>query len=468
MTDGRAIVVARDMDKIGEVIYRTMGRPGAFKMLEDPLTGETRLQRPGDREAGIKMRPAPPLLPPRLVKDIAWESKKANQPRKIILTNGWECNLYSGNADPYSIQGVNIDICLFDEEIANENWFTEAVARLLDRGGRLIWGATPQTGTQKLFDLHLKALESEDLGEEKPLVTEFVLTTLENPYLSEEDKKLFIESLDDEDQVKIRVEGEHAVAGFKIFGPYFFPRGVHGIEPFAIPDSWTKFCAVDPGSQVAAVIFGACPPKQPPRDDSLDESLYGDFLYLYDEIYIRRCDATKLAREMKGHIGSQVLHTMLLDHHGGNLTEIGSGMTPEQQYKEAFQKARVPVPLVGRYFTYGSDDLAGGILRIKEFLRLREDGTPKIRILSGSCPQLVAALSRYQWKVINGIMTDKPLAKNCDMVDSLRYLCMHNGTRYHPIEHKERKRTSSWDDFKAWRRREKDRKRKESGTGITL
>lgn len=468
----RAIVVAKNMDKIGEVIWRTLGRPGAFQMVDDPETGEPRIERAGDREGKLKRRPAPPILPKRLVnstRDVTWESKKAMIPKKLIIpSNGNECSFYSGQADPFSIQGTKLDLVVLDEEIENEGWVPECMARLVDRGGRFVWGATPQTGTQKLYELYLRALEEQELGVEDPLVEEFVLSIYENPFISEADRQMFLHSLDDEDQIRVRIEGEHAIAGFKIFSAYFFPRGVHGIEPFAIPDDWTRFCAVDPGSQVAAVIFGACPPKQPPREGSLDESLYGDFIYIYDEIYIRRCDATKLAREMKGHIGSQVIHTMLLDHHGGNLTEIGTGRTPEQQYKDAFQKARVPVPLVGRYFVYGSDDLAGGILRIKEWLRLREDGTPKIKILSGSCPQLVAAMSRYQWKIVNGVMTDKPLAKNCDMCDSLRYLVMHPQVRYHAMEHKERKRSSSWDDFVAWRKREKSRKRKESGSGITL
>lgn len=470
----RSIVVAKNMDKIGEVIWRCLGRPGAFKMTDDPETGEPRIERPGDREAGLKMRPAPPLIPRRLLnlkKDVTWDSMKSMIPKKLIIPSlGNECAFYSGQADPFSIQGTNLDLVVFDEEIEHEGWFPEAIARLVDRGGRFIWGATPQTGTQKLYDLYLKSQEDEELGVENPLVKEFVLSIYENPFITDEDRAMFLASLDDEDQIRVRVEGEHAVAGFKIFNSYFFPRGIHGVEPFSIPDDWTRFVAIDPGVQVAAAVFCACPPKNRPRNEACDlpEELFGDFIYVYDELYIRRCDATRLAREIKGHIGSQTIHTMLLDHHGGNLTEIGSGKTPEQQYKDAFQKHRIPVPVVGRYFTYGSDDLNGGILRIKEFLRLREDGTPKLKILSGRCPQLVSAMARYQWKVVNGIMTDKPLAKNCDPVDCLRYLCMHPGVRHQKTEAKSRKRLNCYEEFKEWKRREKSRKKKEIGHGITL
>ena len=468
LTGLRAIVVAKNMDKIGEVIWRALGRPGSFKMTDDPETKEPRLERPGDREAGASFRPAPPLIPRRLLnlnRDVTWESKKSMIPKKIVIpSNGNECSFYSGQADPFSIQGTNLDLVIFDEEIEHDGWFGEAIARLVDRGGRFVWGATPQTGTQKLYDLYLKSLEEEELGVENPLVKEFVLSIYDNPFISDEDRAMFVASLDDEDQIRVRIEGEHAISEFKIFNSYFFPRGVHAQEPFPIPDNWTRFAAIDPGHQVAAVVFAAVPPKQKPvwDDNDIDESLYGDFVYIYDEIHIKRCDATRLAREMKEHIGSQVMHTILLDHHGGSLTEIGTGRTPEMQYKDAFTKARVPLPQVGRYFTYGSDDLSGGILRIKEFLRLREDGTPKLKIIAGRCPQLVSSMSRYQWKVVNGIITDKPLAKSCDSVDCLRYLVMHPGIRHQKIEGKARKKRNCYEEFLEWKKRENSRSKRES------
>ena len=436
-------------------------------MLEDPETGETRLEAPGDRVSGVKMREAPPLIPKRLIKAIQWVSLKAMQPKKLILKNGSECTFYSSESDPFSIQGTRLHLAVFDEEVRNEGWFSEAIARLVDYGGYFVWSATPQTGTQKLYDLGQKALEESELGNEKPLIEEFLISIRDNPYLTEEDKAMFIMSLDDEDQIKIRVEGEHAIAGFKIYAPYFFPRGLHAIEPFPIPDDWTKFAAIDPGSQVGAVLFAACPPKRRPPDCKLPTHLFGDFVYIYDEIHIKRCDAQKLAFEFKNHVGDQRIREILIDHHGGQLTEIGSGKNPEQQYKESFVASKIRVPEIGRYFTWGSDDLAGGILKVKECLRPRLDGTPRIRILQHAAPQLVSALSRYQWKVVNGFMTDKPLARNCDMADCLRYLVMHPGVKYHHYEPKGKKDPkNALDRFKEFQRRELRRQKKKAGISL--
>ena len=462
----KAIVVAKDNDKIGKVIWPLLGRPGAFKMVDDPATGLPRLERPGDRALRLQMRDAPPLIPRRLIKAIQWVSLKASQPKTLIMKNGSECTFYSSEADPFSIQGTRLHAAALDEEIKNEGWFPEVVARLVDYGGRLFWGVTPQTGTQKLFDLGQRALEEKENEVEDPLIEEFLISIRDNPYITEEDKRMFILSLDDEDQIKIRVEGEHAIAGFKIYAPYFFPRGLHAIDPFPIPREWTRFAAIDPGAQVAAVVFAACPPKRRPVESTLDPIHYGDYIYIYDEIYIRRCDAQKLALEMKAHVGDQVIREILIDHHGGQLTEIGSGKSPEQQYKEAFKLARVPVPLIGRYFTWGSDDLSGGILKIKEYLRPRADGTPRIRILRDAAPQLVSAIGRYQWKVVNGIVTDKPLARNVDSCDCLRYIAMHPGVRYHPFEGKKKERRTAYEQFQEFRRR--DLKRQKKKVGISL
>ena len=74
---------------------------------------------------------------------------------------------------PFHIQGTRLHLAVLDEEIKNEGWFPEAMARLVDYGGRLIWGVTPQTGTQRLYDLGQRAIEEQENEVEKPLIEEF-------------------------------------------------------------------------------------------------------------------------------------------------------------------------------------------------------------------------------------------------------------------------------------------------------
>jgi hypothetical protein len=468
--DGRVIAVARDEGKVGEVFYHKLFRAGAFKIVRDPISGEWRSYRPAtDGPLGLKPKPAPPLIPPRFIKDIAWVSKKQGIPRKVILHNGWEINFYSSKADPDSIQGMDVDIGIFDEEIVHNQWFPETIARLVDRKGRFWWGATPQAGTQHLYDLHLRAQSQAEEGIENPVAAEHFLSIRDNPHLDETAKKEFIDSLDDEER-RVRVDGDFAVTGLRIYDSYFFPNGVHVVDAFAVPPDWTHVLAIDPGAQVCAVLFAAVPPMKY-DGGPVPEELFGDFVYLYDELYLRHCDAKKFAVAMKQKVVDQEFRSYLFDHHGGRLTEIGSGKTPEQQYRDALRKEKVPhfTPPRSGTFTYGSDDLDGGIMKVKEMLRVREDGTSKIRMLRGRCPNFVREMQRYQVKVVNGVPTDKPVKKDDHLVDCLRYICMYPNLRYRkPDRPSTRQHGGAYDAFQAKKRRDASRAKASGGAGVTL
>ncbi len=473
--NGRAIVVAKDEEKIGEVIWKKLGRAYCFKMVRDPETKQWRAYRPAT-DQGLKFKYAPPLIPPRMIKEIAWYSKKSGIPRKVILKNGWEINFYSSKSDPFSIQGTDIDLVLFDEEIVHHDWFPEAITRLVDRAGWFMWGATPQTGTQQLYDLHLRAESWRDDVEaglaspsDVPPVVECFMSVFDNPHLPEKARDEWIESLD-EDQRRVRVQGEFAISGIKIYDAYFFPRGIHGVEPFPVPASWTRFAFIDPGAQVCAVLFAAVPPMKAPLvlEEGVERGHYGDFVYFYDELYLRPCDARKLATRMSQKIGGQEIYEFVIDHHGGRLTEIGSGKTPEQQYREAFRDLKVASTKTGHSFTWGSDDLNGGILRVKEYMRVRDDGTAKLRFLRGRCPKAVDELAKYQWRVVMGEITEHPLKRHDHQCDNVRYCCMLPSLKYQKPKPKAGKTGSAYDSYIEFKKQEKKRKLSKNGPGVTL
>ncbi len=466
--DGRAIVVAKDLEKIGEVIWRQLGRAGSFKIVFDPVLDRWRTYNPiTDIPRGLVPKPAPPLIPPRFIKDIAWESKKAGIPSKVILTNGWEINCYSSKSDPFSIQGTQIDIAVFDEEIVHKDWFPEANARLVDRVGFFWWGATPQTGTERLYDLHLRAEEAAEEGHADALVEEVFLSIWDNPYLDEKAKHDLVASLD-EDERRVRIDAEFAISGTLIYESYFFPRGVHGVEAFPVPPGWTRFVAIDPGAQVCAVLFAAVPPMKP-DSSGLPSSYFGDFVYFYDELYLRVCDADKFAKRLVAAVGDQQIHCYLIDHRGGRATEVGSGRTPEQQYRDALRREKLQHFVKGGSFVYGSDNLDGGILRVKECLRVRDDGTAKIRVVEGRCPMLVREMARYRWKTdAQHQVTDKPVKRNDHMPDVARYVVMHPGLKYHKPKDPKKAAGGAYEAFQAWQRREKARAKAERGSGVTL
>jgi Terminase large subunit, T4likevirus-type, N-terminal len=470
---GRAIVVARDMEKIGEVVWRKLGRAGSFQMVKDRVSGVWRARRESDRERG---KAAPPLIPPRLIKDISWEKKAAGQPKKLTLHNGWECNFYSSKADPEAIAGVDVDIVVFDEEVVNEGWFSEAMARLIDRNGWFWWAATPHVGTQQLFDLHQRAtaLAEEYEGAEEdhvPLVSEVFLSIWDNVHMDEAAKRDFESSLT-EDERRLRIDGDFAISGTRVFEANFFPRGVHGVEAFPIPHTWTRFCAIDPGFRVGAVLFAAVPPLKYDGTSDIDPNLYGDFIYLYDEIYIRGCDAPQLAKALKRHIGDLEIFAMLFDSHGGNLRSVGTGILPEVEYRNALKAEKIRMPTCGTMLTYGCDDPNARILRIKDWLRTRPDGTSKLRFIRSAVPQAIRNIERYSWKVTQGEISDKPLGHDAHQADNLGYLCMYNRLRYQKSKATvKRAEQGSYATYKSILAEEQRMKRREAGKelkGVSL
>lgn len=400
---GRFVLVGKDGRHVGQVLYRKLFRAGAFKILRDDATGLWRAMRPGDDPSRAK--PAPPLIPPRLVDSqrIAWENKRESIPSLVPLKNGWEINFFSSLGKPP--QGWDVDGVDFDEEIVDQDWFPEMVARLLDRGGRMIWGATPQAATEHLFSLHERAAASD------PDVGEHFMGLWDNPFITDAEKVSFAASLSEEEH-RVRVRGEFAITGYKVY-PEFDMR-THGCEPFEIPANWARYMVTDPGRQVCAVLFAAVPP---------DES----HVYLYGELYLRNCTAETYGERVAQRIGGGYpFEAFIIDHSGGRLTDIGSGRCVEDQYSEQLAKRKIASNRSGPGFIWGSDDRKGGLEATRGWLRVAGSGKPKLQVFAGHLPNFERECKYFHHKRVNGILTDDVVAKNDHLMDCFRYLAAYD------------------------------------------
>lgn len=410
--DGRAFLVGKDGKHVGQVMYRKLFRAGAFKMIRDLKTGQWRAFRPwhpDDFEREKQAKPAPPLIPPRFIKEIAWENKREGVPNLVRLHNGWELSFFSSLGKPP--QGSDVDVVWLDEEIVDADWYPEASARLIDRSGRFFWSATPQAGTMHLFELHERA--EDERSKEKPTVQEFYVKLADNPHLSEENKQAFADKLQSEEEKRVRIEGEFLITSFRVYPN--FTMATHGVDYFEIPQTWTRYAAVDPGKQVCAVLFLAVPP---PGDER------GDHLYLYDELYLKDCDADRFGRAMAEKTRHQDFEAFILDAHWGRHTETGSGLTVEAQYTAALRKHKVKSRRTAHGFLWGSDDVDGGIEAVRGWLRVREDGTPLLRVLKGKLPNFEWEMKRYHFKRVKDLVTDTPVKRHDHLADCTRYLAL--------------------------------------------
>jgi hypothetical protein len=448
--DGICYCVGRSGREIAQKIWPALGKPGAFRIIRDVTTREWRAfdpDHPDDKHRFRESRPAPALLPKRMVKSVAWLSKKDNWPRMVVLTNGWQIHFYSSEGKP--TQGTDIDLAWIDEEIADPEWYSEIAARLVDRRGKFFWSATPQAGTERLYALHLRAEQEAEVDAQPRSIEEFFCTIETNKHISERDKRLLAEKFkDDESNYAVRIRGEFAILSGRVYSEY--STNTHEIDAKPVPPTWTRFAAVDPGRQVCAVLFGAVPPPEE-----------GDFFDLYDELYLKDCSAAIFGQEMARKCKDQQFQAFLIDMSEGRKHDTGGGQKIYQQYSEQLKLNRVASVLSGHEFFTGNDNVLAGIMAVRHWLRLRTDGTTKIRV-HRTLKNFINEIKHYRNQKdpsdkSGNLFLDKPIQKRNHLLDCLRYLVQYGPAWVPPSK------SSRPTGVYAWYMKEKDKERKKPG-----
>ncbi len=420
---GNLAIIGRNWPHIGLVIYPILLKAGAFRIIKDEKTGQWRSIRQGDDKS--KSKPAPPLIPPRLVKDVSWVLKNAGYLNKLELTNGWTIWCFSSEGEPP--QGYQADLIWIDEDVTNEAFVGESQARLADRKGRFVWSAMPWSRNDALLGLCERADRAVEEGQDSPIIKKFTFRFLDNAFIDSEEKRKNIErwSALGADEVRMRAEGEFTTESTLMYPT--FNRSVH-ILPRAelkdgiIPPDWTRYVAIDPGHAVMATIFAAVPPHE-------------RFMLIYDELYIRNCNALIWGEQFYEKVREQHIHAAIMDMHGGLLRDLGSGRLPHELYSEELKKHKIRFTIGGHGFIPGSDDIPARTAIVRQLLHIQGDGTTRLKILEGSCPNLIRELKRYRKKTttVNGqvFVTDQPQTRGeVHACQSLEYLCAYE-PKYH-------------------------------------
>ena len=425
LKDGVLAIVGKDWRHIGMVVYPILFKAGAFKIIRDEKTQEWRAYNPKtDHARKAEAKPAPPLIPPRMVKSMSWILKSANYIQRCDLVNGWTIHFFSSEGTPP--QGYQADIFHIDEDVENEAWIPEGQARLADRKGRFVWSAMPHSKNDALIGLSERADRAAESGDPNPTIKKFTLPFLANPHIDDEEKRKAIErwSAQGADVLRQRSEGEFVTDSIMVYPTW--NTAVHVIPHSAlpqmqVPDDWCRYLAVDPGHAVTAVLFAAVPP---------DESM----LLIYDELYLRNANAVMFGEALAAKI-KHVFHTFLIDMHGGRITDIGSGKSAVQQYCDQMRDRGIQSETTGHSFLPGCDDIIARTSAVRTALHIRGDGTTRLKLLQGACPNLERELKRYKKKVnyVNGlaVVTDLPNTRGeVHACQCLEYLVAHN-PKYH-------------------------------------
>lgn len=432
-TDGVIYATGVNSDHVAKTFFRLLFKRGAYKIIRDTGTGRWRAYDPTSAADVLRKherRPSNPLVPKRLIKQVAFNSKAKDEVKVVKMKNGWEIWFFSAKATPPA--GDPIDVAWLDEEIG-EGHYVELRFRLIDKQGKLVWSATPQCGREELYAMHMRAEEQAGLPD--PDVEEFFLKSLENPHLPQDELRKVADACLDEADVRVRVDGDFIYESFRVYGE--FDPDMHGLDlEGGIPDDWTRYVAIDPGHTVAAVLFGAVPPPW----YQLGDVQVGHMLVLYDEIYLKRATARRVAealhKKLKGRT-EQVVERWWIDNRAARQTQIASGKRVGEQYTEEFKKLGLKSRRTGSAFSFGNDSPDDGISAVRTWLELRPNGLPKLMVLRRkstttgrwvtACPELLGEFKKYhRQKDRRGQLLDAPVKANDHLMDDVRYLVMGN------------------------------------------
>lgn len=458
--NGILVIVGKDWKHIGLTVVPYLFRQGAFKVIKDEVTGEWRSYNPEtDAHRKKDAQPAPPLIPKRFIKKTSWVLKSANYMQSCTLVNGWEIHFFSSEGEPP--QGFQADRVHIDEDINNENWVPELLARIVDRKGKFQWSAMPHSTNNALLGLKERADACEAALGEKSSIRQFKLRFLDNPHLDAEERKKSIErwAAIGEDVLRMRAEGDFITDSVLCY-PNFDMR-IHGLDRSELPNGqipyeWTRYAVIDPGHAVTAVMFAAVPPTE-------------DYWLVYDQLYLRQSNAVIFGEEFEKKVRGWHFRAFIIDAHGGRLRDIGSGRLPVEQYTEQLARRGIRSQVTGSSFLAGCDDIPARMESTRTAMHIRPSGTPMLRILRSACPDLERELKRYR-KLVNyvsgtAVVTDRPNTKGeVHLCQCLEYLCAFRPT-YHapPPQHQE---PDPW--WVKWQKERKKRLTDQYGAYVSL
>lgn len=415
-------VIGYQLNHVGATIHRLLFRPGLYKIIRDGKTGEWRSWNPWnpeDLERELECKPSPPLIPASEIENWAWEKRAENQFTLCRLKNGTEIQAYPSTGEPKA--GDPVDIIWIDEAIKYPAHVAEWQARLSDRKGRLFWSSWPKASNRALVDMTKRAEKQKDLGEDAD-VREFVFRFSDNPFIDKNEKRKRLEGWS-EDERRTRDSGEYITDNFLVYPG--FNRNLHaaithdadpltqilrsnGLRP---PLDWTRELILDPGTSKPGVLFGAIPPPE-----------LGDYRVIYDEIYIQRLDAAALAKLVYQKARGQYFERFIIDVRAARQMPMGFGVTVGSHYSAEFEKLGLRCVQTGSQFTPGSDDVLGRIGAVQEWMNVRRDGTPKLRIVTEVCGNLVEQIENYVKAMEGELVGDKPArGQKDDLVNCLEY-----------------------------------------------
>ncbi|MHC4117019.1 MAG: phage terminase large subunit family protein [Planctomycetota bacterium] len=314
---------------------------------------------------------------------ISWHNKADEIPAELRLVNGNRIEFKAYEQGRKAFEGRAIDAFYGDEQCKSDSeaiW-TEIQARLMDKGGFSAQSMTPIIPQVWLGERIDGLPETDDV---------FYADLNDNRksrggYIADEEIDFMISQWPAEVQ-ETRVKGRFAAFAGAVYKT--FNRKIHVIEPFEIPEGWTRYRVIDFGfNNPFACLWLA---RDPDRR-----------WYVYSEHYQARETLAYHAERIKQISGKERYRVTWSDHDAQDRYELQNLGIPTMPAKK---------------------DIHLGIEAVQAALKVQPDGRPRLFVFR-NCRNTAKEMSGYKWA--EGTETrdakDEPLKVDDHCPDCIRY-----------------------------------------------
>jgi phage terminase large subunit-like protein len=300
---------------------------------------------------------------------------------------------------PDAYQGASVRLAWFDEEpdeLKGPGVIRESMMRVADQKGRVVVTYAALKG--------LTWMHQRYEVERRDHVDIVRLDALDNPYLPLEHFREIVYDGMTEDEIAQRRYGDARPKQGLVY-PMYEPgdgtragRG-HMVDDFEVPAEWVRFRMGDFGLvNPTCILWGAL------GDD--------DTLYVYREYYVPNGDSYEWHADAVAELeGLDRTEEGWVRGDRSEPIEAGCGDPAAKEAREAFAAANLPM-------APADNDVKGGIDRVRNRLRVRGDGRPRLKIFR-SCTNLLREMGIYRWDPNR--KDEMPLKKDDHAPDALRY-----------------------------------------------
>lgn len=197
-------------------------------------------------------------LPPWYITKLGSKVPGWDIPSYIETKNGTRIDFISaigGEETRRKVQAAEIDHLFIDEEIDGVLW-VELQMRLLTRGGRLTVSATLIESEDWLVELEKQGEATQ--ADPNADVRIFRLDTRSNKYNDQAALNRVLATMSPEEQ-EVRILGRSRKAAGLVYNSW--NKHIHEIQPFEIPDNYTRAMALDAGFRTCAALWVAIDPN---------------------------------------------------------------------------------------------------------------------------------------------------------------------------------------------------------------